>query len=290
MPNSLAVDPDYRGHSLRVVMPYLKQENADVLLITTAGPAACALFGKALKFSPMPYRGITSRCSGSSTPRPFPRSLVVRLKLPWPARVAGNAVLPALTAAAVTLARGAPRPSPPVHTPPGSSADEVGEDFEDLWRRKVKTDLRFMESRTPEALSLAVRGARGRGPVQIRLLLQGRHAGRVFGRRPHGPRGRARQATLCDLFVEGDEGPAVNVLLIASRDRAAGDGAAILEVLGLPGSVRARLAAFRPFRRTVVTGETHPYLYKLVKHIDAPDALRGEGEWYTRANDGDVGL
>ncbi len=290
VPNSLAVDPAYRGYTLQLVMPYLKQQGVDVLLITTAGPATIALFVKALKFSAMPYRAHYESLFWVLDARAFSRSILLHLKLPAPLRAVGNVVLPALVRVEAMF-RGSHRPEPSkAFTTRVIAAEDIGKDFDELWQRKIATDPRFMELRTADLLRWRFGDPAVGGRFKIVCCdRNGELAGySIIGYSAHAT--GLVKATLCDLFAEGDEGPVIDALLATSRTQAARDGAGVLEVLGLPGSVRARLAAFKPLTRKVVADGSEPCLYKVGKTLTPPGLLDDASAWYTRANDGDVGL
>ena len=83
-----------------------------------------------------------------------------------------------------------------------------------------------------------------------------------------------------------DDGSVVDALLAAGYQWAREHGCHVLELMGLPSSIRSVAERSRPFSRTL---PTYPFFYKAPTR-ELQGALQGENAWYPSIYDGDTCL
>ncbi|MDH3686650.1 MAG: hypothetical protein OEP95_10505 [Myxococcales bacterium] len=283
---SWAVEKPYRKRTRDLVQAYFEQPGVDLLLGTSGIPASGKIYlrngGAAL-----PVPSYDRVMLFVITAAPFARA-VLRQKGVNPswADAAGTALAPGV-AAAVAIGRRRPgRPQAGLE-PEAIRLDQIGDEFDDLWQRKLAEAPRFYAWRTAEDLRwhFAERG-RARSVTMLRCRRGGRLAGYLAWEREDVERLGLVRARIADLFVEHDEAEVVDALLAASWETARDEGCHILEWQGFPAALRARAERCRPFSRTL-----SPISFCFAaRSAELAAALGREETWYPSLYDGDGSL
>ncbi len=321
--SSWAVDPGFRSGARPMLATWFAQREADLLLATTAMQSV----GRALlKFSavPMPQASYQQVLYWVLDAAGFLQSALRKKEVRAPlTRAAGFALSPLATA--VVTARGRPGRlraglEPDVVRAPLTSAaglalsplatpvltargrpgrlraglepevvdlSEVGEQFDDLWRRKNAEERRLYASRTAEDLRWHFEPGAQAGTVEVLCCRRhGRLDGYVVVLRTETHDIGLVRAKIADLLVADDDARVVDALLAGAYQWGRSNGCHVLELTGLPPAIRTVAERSRPLIRAL---PTHPFLYKALTP-ELQVALEAEEAWYPSLYDGDTTL
>lgn len=281
-----AVEPRFRARVGDLAAAYFGQADTDLFLATTANRAAGRVFER-FGAAPLPQGDYVRALYWVLDPVGF--AVAALRKRGWTGgrAAAGGRLL----AAPVAAARAVP-PRSPGRLRRGVEVEVVdpagaGDELDDLWRRKLGERRRLLACRSAEDLRWHLGLAAHVGQVTV---LGGRRSGRLDGYvvllgEPAPEIGLLR-GRVVDMLVVGNEGDVVDSLLAAAGERARQQGCHILEVVGLPGELRARLERFRPFSRLL---PSRPFWYRAATPA-LQSALADEAAWYPSFYDGDSSL
>ncbi len=283
------VEKSHRPETGRLADAYFGQSNADMLLVTTGIKPTGRLFERygAARIPQPDYDRVlywvvdvggfiasASRKKGLSAPL---ASLACTLGGP-------------LAGAAMALA--GRRPKPATGSVDLIGIDDLGDDFDDLWRRKRDEAPRLLACRTADCLRWHF------GPPQLaartRFLVnrQGRSGrpGRLDGyatvMREDAPDLGLRRLKIVDMFMENDAPDIFDRLLFAAHEYARAERCHVLELVGLPENLRAAAMRHRPLVRAM---PTWPLYYKAIADT-LVDPLSNPQAWYVTPYDGDTAL
>ena len=281
-----AANPSYRAMSVSLVGSFFRQTGCDFFLDTTATPAAGRVLSgfKALPLPQAHYEEVLFWVLDSNS---FVQAALNKLQV---SNVVGRAAAllgsPALRLDIAVRAR-RPRPSSRRLSCRVMRIDEIGDEFGDLWLRKVRERPRLLACRTPEILRWHFLIPHSRRKAQV---LGCYHEGRLVGylilqTGLKGPFG-LRRAVVADLIAVGGESDVVAELLTGAYELAKAEGSDVLEVLGFPEEVRSICATGRPYRRRY---PDCPFYYK-TGDPGMHDILAQADSWYACPFDGDATL
>jgi hypothetical protein len=284
--SALVVAPEFRGETMKLVMAFAQQSDCDLLLNTTAAPHVSKIF-EFFKFRRIPQPEYDVGLFWVLRPASF---LTAALrKRGWPAvasQFAGPVLVPVLSMEMALRRRGL-RPGGQESSVTVLSADEIGSEFDDLWRQRLAERPRLLANRTAAALRWHY-AAEGR-PNPARLVCawaDSRLVGYAAIVRQDSPQLGLRRAFLADVFVERDEPETIRRLLAAAGRHARTDGAAMLEAVGFPEHIRAVFREFHPFS---LRNESWPFLYS-ARDPDVARILADRAMWHACLFDGDGSL
>jgi hypothetical protein len=281
-----AVDPAFRASSLGLVGAFFRQPDCDLYLDTTATPAAGRIM-QAFKAEPLPQRNYEEVLFWILNAEEFLRAGMSKLQVAEPiGAVAAFLGAPVLRGDSVFRGR-RPRPKYPRLSCRLLSVEEIGDDFQDLWLRKVKERPRLLACRTPEILRWHFLIPHGRRKTQVLACYTG---GRLDGYMVvqtgiHGPHG-LRRAMVADLMVAGDQPEVITELFACAYEIAKKSKSDVFEVLGFPGVVRQICRLWKPYSRKY---PACPFFYK-ADDPELRDVLAREEAWYAGPFDGDTTL
>lgn len=283
---SWAVENPFRTWVRALCAAYFQQPDADLLLCTTASPAAGRFL---LKFSAVPMPQTTYRqvlywvVDGNGFLRSALRKKGVRAPL---ATAAGFALSPGLRAA-LTLTRRRPGRLCMGPEPEAISLSDVDEQFDSLWHRKLTEGRRLYAYREAQDLRWHFEPAAEAGTLGILCCRRGQRLdGYLVLIRAETPDLGLVRARVADLVVAEDDPPVVDALLGSAYDWGREHGCHVLELMGLPAPVRSTAERSGPFCRTL---PTYPFFYK-VPTAALGTALGSEDAWYPTVYDGDTSL
>ena len=166
--SAMVVSPEYRGESMKLVMAYARQPDVDLLLNTTAAPQTSKIF-EFFKFRRIPHPSYDLSYywvlrSGNFLRAGLQKKAVSKLL----SGIAGAALAPLLWAEMIVRRR-RPKAGRRIHSVNVISADEVGDDFDDLWRRRLAESRKLFADRTSTTLRWHYAAAGGTsGQVALR--------------------------------------------------------------------------------------------------------------------------
>jgi len=282
------VEPDFRdfSHIFGLLRKFFDQPGFNLVLDTTASQAAGALF-RALRGAPMPVADYNRVLFWVTSGIGFAGAALRRLGIPYP--LSGLALWPAGAALMADSLRRGPRRTARTRGLDVTSLPvaEVGDEFDELWRRKLEEPPRLMGWRTSAALKWHFHGLDQEGGVHVLCCRRkGELRGYLILARTDTASISLKRMRAVDMLVLGNEPDAVDILLAAAFDHARAAGVHLLELIGFPSEIRSRMLAGRPYVRRL---PTFPYFYKardeeIARRLENPDA------WYACPYDGDASL
>lgn len=276
------VDPEARGGSMQLLRAFTRQPHVDLLLATTATVQVPEILSL-LKFQRLPVADYDVGLYWVTGARGLVASNLRRVGWPgWAASAAGGLLAPALWAETRLRAR----------RPPGAAGVAIetlaparaGAEFDALWQRVRESDDRLALRRSAELLRwhFAPEGWEV-APVLLAARRDGELQGYAALVRADKTDNGLRRWQVADLLAVGDAPDVIRALLAAAHEHARRDGADMLEVFGMPASLRPLVLEGRP--RTWPKA-SWPYLYK-AKDAAIAEALRSPDAWYPTLIDGD---
>lgn len=284
----VVLDPAYRGRKQghRLAATFFNQKNVDLLLSTTTNQVAGRLFRK-LHARTIPQQGYDNVLFWVLRPSQFLKASFRKKNLPSPLGGTAGMLLAPFLHADILLRKRVPSRRVGYGIVHDLGVDEIGPEFDDLWKRKRSEGKRLLAYRNSEFLSWHFEKQANK--ERTRLLCH-RRDGRLVGYAIL-VRARARQVGLVrsrivDLLAEREDPEIIDTLLMAAFDLAGSNGSHVLELIGFPKEIRSRVLLGRPHLRSL---SSCPYFYKAVAaHLQT--ALQDEDRWYACPFDGDASL
>jgi len=167
--------------------------------------------------------------------------------------------------------------------------DEIDAGFDDLWQRKCgEYPARVLANRSAAALKWHFSVGRYSEKARV-ICLRGpdkRLLGYAAVVREDAPDIGLKRLKIADLFVAGDDGAMVTALLAAAYEYGMAQRCHVLELVGLPETLRQCALSHKPLDRQL---PTFPFFYKVINpKLEAP--LAEAGGWYLSPYDGDSTL
>lgn len=277
-----AVQKPFRSRTQDLSSAYFGQREADLLMVTTGIAATGRIFDR-FGASVMPLRDYRRVLYWVLEPSGFAVAALRKRNVPPAlARIAGLAASPGLAAANALRKRG-PRRLPIGLDPEAIPLEAVGDEFDELWQRKLAEGRRLYAYRTAADLRWHFELARTGAVSVLRCRRGGRLEGYAVLLREEVPAIALQRLKIVDLFVASNDADTIDALLAAAYERGREAGCHVLEVVGFPAEIRARVERFRPFSRLA---PAHPFYYKA--RSEALDrALEAPAAWYPCLYDGD---
>lgn len=283
---SLVVAPEFRGDSLRLVLAYAQQKGVDLLLNTTAAPETTKIF-EFLKFKPIPQPDYDRSLFWILRSGAFVSAALRKKGWPWAVGgLAGLCAAPAVASGIRLLGR-YPRPSMNGSALKTIAAEEIDSDFDALWRRKLTEGPKLLACRTSRTLRWHFSGWNATNPPFLTCAYRGsRLVGYLAMVRQDAHHIALRRARIADLFVEGDDAETIEQLVGTAVQEACRRGADMVEMVGLPESVRRAARVHRPF---TFQHQNCPFLFK-ASSADLQGAFGSSAVWHACLYDGDGSL
>jgi hypothetical protein len=279
----LVVAPAARGSSLQLMASHARQPNVDLLLNTTAAPHVSKI-SQFLKFRCAPQPTFDRSAYWVLRAGPFARAALQKKGVPLAAARSVAPLLALLLRSEAVVRRRWPRNVRSGIELVVISASSIGVEFDELWQRRLAECSRLLAVRDAHTLRwhFASRG-RPHSPFLVCAFSGSELLGYVAVVRQDAAHIELRRARVADIFVEHDDPEIIRQLLIRSAAHARTAGADMLEVIGLPRSVRRVVDGLRPLE--ILDGSS-PFVYKAVDPA-LDEKLLDEEVWYAGLFDGD---
>jgi hypothetical protein len=280
-----AVDKDYRSETPRLCEAFFNQSGSDVVLISSASPPAgrrCLEFVGA-KMPQVDYEKILYWVIDASRfIRAGLRKKGQGAVAAWTGGVLGAVALNA------RMRLGGRRPFAPLQDISVVPIDEIGDDFDDLWSRKLMDYAgRLLACRNAETLRWYF--GLSKNADQTRMLCcrrDGQLQGYTVLVREDAPAIGLKRIKIADMFVAGDDPTVIDALLAAAYEYGLATRCHVLEVIGMPETLRRQALTHKPFERPMAT---FPFFFKAL-NSDLTGPLSEPRGWYVTAFDGDTAL
>ena len=284
--HGLVVEPPYRIHSMDLLGAFWRQENIDLLMISTAEDSVGKM-SRLFRAEALPQRDYDTVLFFVLNSRHFARAVVKKLGVrEGVGGLAAELGSLSLRMESALHGRGPGRLPRKLHVTK-IPVHQIGDEFEDLWRRKLTEKSKLLAERSAALLRwhFTHPGNNERKTV-LRCHLHGSLVGYAIVQYTMDRYAALHRCRLVDMLIDGDAPDVAENLLAAAFSDAQGSGADVFEVLGFPRSLRAILLRWRPYLRKY---PACPVFYK-TKDRSLERILTAEDGWYTTPFDGDTTL
>jgi hypothetical protein len=281
-----AVDPEYRGYTLKLVAAFFKQTDKDILLNTTAIEVAGKIFQR-FKASPMPQSNYDQIMYWVLRPGAFINAALKYQNRHPAVAWAASCILALPLRGFISLKKKSPRK---ISNKNGRTVElrlldvsDIGQEFDDLWARKTTEETRLISYRTAEILRWHF------AKVQAKVLCcyrEGTLLGYAVVAQEDVDQIGLTRSKIADLVVEGDDPELVGQLLRGVYDYAKSSGSHVLEVIGFPSSISDTFRTANPHFRKM---QSWPYFY-LALDNGFHKELEDDKAWFACPFDGDTSL
>jgi hypothetical protein len=285
--HGLAVDPPYRPLTLTLIAAFFRQRSADLYLSTTAKEAVGKM-AHAFQSRTLPQAEYDTVLFWVLRPLAFAKSIAKMLSLNSFSASVGSVLASFAISTDTCLRRREPRTCSTGITVTEIAVNEIGSEFQKLWREKMNEPPRLFADRTLETIRwhFEIPGDR----ATTRVLCCSRN-GELLGYaiiRDEAPEENSGllKSVIADMVVKGDNPEAVEALLVSAYAHAKKAESHILELWGFPQSMRKVFAKSRPYARKY---RACPYHYKAADPMLHEALSHGEA-WYASPFDGDTTL
>ncbi len=277
------VAKDYRGQTARLAEAYFSQAHVDLLLVTTGIKPTGRLFEKyGAHRIPQPdydqvlYWPVDSGGFLSATLRKknVPSALASMI----------GAIGGMFGQMAMAISRRRPKGAEQAVAVIG--VGDIDESFDDLWLAKQGEVAKLLACRSADSLRWHFGNQGMAERCQILVYRQDGLRGYAVVAREDATNIGLKRLKIVDLLIADDNLQVLDALLAKAYAVARADGCHVLEVIGLPAPLRARVLHHRPLRRSMAAW---PLYYKSCDDVLRLELDR-EDAWYVTAYDGDTCL
>jgi len=277
------VDPEYRAASLTLDSAFYRQKRIDLHLATTAIESVGKL-AMAFRSSPLPQPDFDAVLFWVLQPYPFVKTVVKKLGLAPPLPGIGSALASIAIQSDQFFRRRWPSECSADLEVSELDACQIGDEFDEFWNEKCGEASRLYADRSAATLRwhFAVPGFQGTTRVlscRRKREFLGYAVVRNDVEQPDG----LRRSLVADLIAKRDDTEAIRALFLAAFEIARRAKSHVLEVIGLPETVRRVLGESKPYVRRF---PACPFYYRAAdSHLHK--TLSSAAVWYVSAYDGD---
>ena len=281
-----AVSPEFRSFSHLLVSSFLRQKDVDLLLNTTATPAAGKMM-VASKAAPLPQEDYGKVLFWVLDSQRFMESVLRKLDA-HPSLVATGGFAGSMAFWVEKRLRGRiPQSANLGYRVSEHGLDEIPSALDSFCDGQIPKSMRLLGQRNSAILRwhFAPPGSN----KNCRVLIcwdEKRIVGYAVMRRELDPKSGLKRAMVADLLAAEDNPGTVQSLIAAAYTNAKRAGSHVIEVMGFPRSIRQTLLRWKPYTREY---PSPPYFYK-ARDRALHEALLNPDAWYACPFDGDATL
>ncbi len=277
------IQPDYRDHTEAMCRAYFEQPNVDLLIVTSAIKPTARRFEQ-FDGVPIPQPGLAEipywivdtwgflraafRKKGRGKTMAFVLGFLASVPLDFTMRMKGRRPYGGLNHI----------------TPVG--LDGIDAAFDDLWARK-QSELKDQIVTVRDAAALKWCFGLGSNHSETRLIRydkDGTLRGYVAVVQESVPDIGLKRLKIADVMIENDDPDVAKALFAAAYEYGIATRSHVVEVIGLPPSLRALVDQHKPYTRPMAT---QPFYCKVINPALSKSAADPDG-WYITAFDGDT--
>jgi hypothetical protein len=281
----LVVEPTYRSVTMTLNAQFYRQKS-DLQLGTTADPSVGKI-AKAFKSDPLPQEDYDTVLFWVLQPHPFVEAVVKKLEL-HPALAKTVSIPGALAVGAEKVFRRRwPKKGLKALSIALIRVDEIGDEFQALWLRKLDEKNQLLADRSAEALRWHFTIPGDSGTTNVFCCRRDRElVGYAITRSATHRSNGMHRTLIADMLVKLDDAEVTRTLLSAVYEHSKKNGSDILEVMGFPHTIRAVCLEGNPYMRKY---PATPFYYKAADPV-LHKALSDGTRWYATPFDGDTTL
>jgi hypothetical protein len=284
--HGFCADPPYRAVTLSLASAFYRQKSVD-FFVSSSAIEVSGKMALAFKCAVVPQPDYDTVLFWVLRPYSFARTLARKLDIKPLLSPISSVVIALWVAADKIIHRRWPSSNVAALKVIVGGLDEIGHEMAELWRDKLKEEIRMYADRSTEVLRWHFEIPGDRGSVRVLRCYRG---GDLWGyavvRNDEDPRDGIRRSIIADLIVRKDDMTVVEALFVAAYEQAKTAGSEILEVQGFPSHIRQLTVGWRPYLRKY---PACPYYYRATDP-ELHKALSDASAWYACPYDGDATL
>ncbi len=281
-----AVDPEFRSFSHLLVSSFLRQKDVDLLLNTTATPAAGKMM-TASKAAPLPQQDYDKVLFWVLDSRRFMESVLRKLDA-RPSLAAAGSFAGAIALGADMRLRGrAPRTIKSSYAISEHAFGDLPAELDRFCEEQMRGTSRLLGKRNATILRwhFAPTGSR-----KVTRMLICRYKERIAGyaviRQELNSESGLKRSMVADLLTAKDSPEVIQALIEGAYTSAKRAGSHVLEVMGFPHEIRRLFTQWKPYVREY---PANPYFFK-ARDRALHQTLLNPDLWYACPFDGDATL
>lgn len=278
-----AVETGYRAFSHLLVASFLRQQNVDLFLNTTATVAAGKIMA-ALQAAPLPQPDYGTVLFWVLNPSRFAEGVLKKVGIKSPFVKPGSAIVSLALQGDLSIRRRKPQATAGSYSTREESPREIGGEFDELWSRYSSGASILWAKRTREIMHWHFDPPENRRrTVFLSCRLGARLVGYIAVRHEPPSAEPIRRSLVADLIVPDDNSEVIEHLLAAACASAGTAGCDVLEVMGFPEKIRKVFLKWKPYIRQY---PAQPFFFK-ARDKNLHQALLNKDAWYACPYDGD---
>ena len=284
--HGFVVEPSYRALGLTLSAAFFRQTSVDLWVITTAIESSGKI-ARAFKTESLSQTDYDTVLFWVLNPSEFARAVMTKLRLKSPLSWVGRQLVSFAVRFDTTFRGRRPKTSSRDLAVRDLAVSEIGEEFQSLWDAKLNEGARLFADRSPAVLKwhFEIPGDTGNTRV-LCCHANGELAGYAVVRNGADREDGLVRSVIADMLVKQDDPYLAEALFVAAYANARRAGSHVLEVKGLPQSIRKVCSQWNPYERQFPSS---PYFYKAADPV-LQESLKGETAWYATPFDGDATL
>jgi hypothetical protein len=282
----LVVEPRYRVRTVGLLASFYRQPGVELRLITTAIPSVGEI-SKALRAQELPQRDYDTILFWVLNTSEFARVVATKLGLEGAMATAGTVLGSLALRTDMSIRRLRPSRVNAELRITEIRVEDIGDEFEALWQRKITEKPRLMAVRNASCLRwhFTLPGSAS-GTAVLCCRRFERLTGYAVVRHVMDGRTGIRKCVLADILAEQDDPSIIASLLEGAHAHAVRSGDHVFEVTGLPRNIRQIFMSRNPY---LWPYPAPPFLYRVMDEALA-ETLANENAWYAGPFDGDTTL
>lgn len=281
-----AVDPEFRSFSHLLVSSFLRQKDVDLLLNTTATPAAGKMM-TASKASPLPQEDYGKVLFWVLDSRGFMESVLRKLNTRPSLAAAGSLAGGIALGTEMRLRGRIPEAAKSSYTVSEYRIDDLPAELDDFCEEQMRNTNRVLGKRDASILRWHFAPPRSKRVSRILICrYRERIAGYAVTRQELNSENGLRRSLVADLLTACDSPEVIQALIAGAYTSAKRAGSHALEVIGFPRIIRQMLLQWNPYLREY---PSNPYFFK-ARDRALHQTLLNPDRWYACPFDGDATL
>ena len=284
--HGFVVEPAHRAVSLTLMAAFFRQKSVDLYLTTTA-IAAVGKITRAFKSDPLPQPDYEKVLFWVLQPGLFARNVMAKLRIQPTLSAVGGTIASLAIRTDNVFRRRWPRGGSRSVSVKKILVNDIGDDFQSLWERKLGEGPRLLADRSPATLQWHFETPGDPGTTSVFSCYRNKElVGYAVIRDDPKQATGSRRSVIADMLAQRVDPEVLRALFVAAYHHAKGAGSHTLELLGFPHNVREVCLQWNPYSRKY---PACPFFYKAADPA-LHKTLAESSLWYASPFDGDTTL
>jgi hypothetical protein len=281
-----AVDPSYRASGHILMTAFVRQKNVDLLLNTTATPAAGKIM-TALKTSQLPQKDFGKVMFWVLDGHHFTEAVLLKAGMGSALSAIGSGLGSMALGVESAFRKRIPHSYRTKYTVVECELESLEGSFDQFCRDMIANTNRLTGRRTAAVMRWHFRPPESTKTAKALLCYAAdRLVGYGIVRHEADSNLTLRRSLIADLVAQDDDTTIVQELIAAAYQNAKREGTHVLEMMGFPAAIRQAAARWKPYSREY---PSCPFFFKAREKM-LHEKLLEESAWYACPFDGDATL